>query len=317
MQYAAEEKEKVGTVIGIDLGTTYSCVGIMRNGLVEIIANDRGNRIIPSYVAFTSEKHFIGDAAKNQGAMNPVNTIFDVKRLIGRKFADSTVQRDRKLLPYKIFDSNGKAPSKGIIPDEAVDYGAAVQAGILSGDGGEATDGIVLVDVAPLSHGIETFGGVMSKIIPRNSKVPASKSQTFTTYQNNQEVVSIQVFEGERAMTNDCHMLGKLDLTGIRKAPRSKPQIVVSFDVNTDCIPSVSAEEEGASNKKCITTTIDKGRLSEEEIEPMVRDAEEMKDEDEKVKKKVEAKNNLEQLILSVKTAIEDKDKIKDKVEVR
>eukprot|EP00178_Gracilaria_changii_P014853 TRINITY_DN416_c0_g1_i1.p1 TRINITY_DN416_c0_g1~~TRINITY_DN416_c0_g1_i1.p1 ORF type:complete len:679 (-),score=179.75 TRINITY_DN416_c0_g1_i1:3236-5221(-) len=562
--------ESVGTVIGIDLGTTYSCVGVMQNGQVEIIANDQGNRITPSYVAFTSEERLIGDAAKNQAAMNPVNTVFDVKRLIGRKFTDATVQRDKKLLPYKIvsqgdkpmiaidvkgeektfspeqisamvlgkmkktaeeylgkevknavvtvpayfndaqrqatkdagtiaglnvmriineptaaaiayglnkkgeknilvfdlgggtfdvtlltiddgvfevlatngdthlggedfdqrvmdymmklfkrkygkdlskdkralaklrrecekakralssqtqvrieieslFDGqdfsetltrarfeelnsdlfrrtlkpvekvlkdadmtkgqihevvlvggstripkvqqlvsdffNGKAPSKGINPDEAVAYGAAVQAGILSGDGGETTDNIVLVDVAPLSLGIETVGGVMSKIIPRNSKVPASKSQTFTTYQSNQEVVSIQVYEGERTMTKDCHMLGKFDLSGIRKAPRGEPQILVTFDVDANGILSVSAEEKGASNKESITITNDKGRLSEEEIERMVREAEEMKEEDEKIKKKVEAKNNLENFIFTIKGALEDKEKLEDKLD--
>ncbi len=561
---AAAEKDakpNVGTVIGIDLGTTYSCVGVMQNGQVEIIANDQGNRITPSYVAFTQGERLIGDAAKNQAAMNPGNTIFDVKRFIGRKFTDSTVQKDKKLLPYELvkkgdkpaisvnvngeqkvfspeeisamvltkmkktaeeylgkkvesavvtvpayfndaqrqatkdagtiaglnvlrilneptaaaiayglnkkeekivlvfdlgggtfdvslltiddgvfevlatngdthlggedFDQrimdyminlfkrkykkdlsgdnralgklrreaekakralssqnqvrieieslydgvdfsetlsrarfeelnsdlfrktlkpvekvlkdakikksnvdevvlvggstripkvqqlvsdffNGKAPSKGVNPDEAVAYGAAVQAGILSGDGG-LKDDLVLVDVAPLSLGIETVGGVMSKIIPRNSKVPASKSQTFTTYQDKQTVVSIQVYEGERSMTKDCHMLGKFDLGGIKEARRGVPQVQVTFDVNADGILSVSAEEQGSDNKESITITNDKGRLSEEEIERMVREAEEMKEEDEKLKKKVEAKNDLENTIFSATSTIEDK----------
>ncbi len=209
---------------------------------------------------------------------------------------------------------NGKAPYKGINPDEAVAYGAAVQGGILSGDGGEKMGGVLLLDVAPLSLGIETVGGVMSKVIPRNSKVPASKSQTFTTYQDNQEVVSIEVYEGERAMTKDCHMLGKFDLRNIKKARRGEPQIQVTFDVDANGILNVNAEEQGADNKESITITNERGRLSKEEIDRMLREAEMMKEEDEKLKKKAETKNDLENYIFSAKSTMNDKEKIGDKM---
>jgi len=209
---------------------------------------------------------------------------------------------------------NGKEPNRSINPDEAVAYGAAVQAAILSGDtSSKSTNEILLLDVAPLSLGIETAGGVMTALIKRNTTIPTKKSEVFSTFSDNQPGVLIQVFEGERARTKDNNLLGKFELTGIPPAPRGVPQIEVTFDLDANGIMNVSAVEKGTGKSNKIVITNDKGRLSKEDIERMLAEAEKYKDEDQQETERITAKNQLESYAYSLRNTLSDP-KVEEKI---
>ena len=256
------------------------------------------------------------DLFKN--TLKPVKKVLDDAGLTKKDITDVILVGGSTRIPkirqlVKEF-FNGKEPRSGVNPDEAVAEGAAVQACILSGaDCGLDAD-MVVIDTVPLSLGIETVGGVMTKVIPRNTAIPTKKTQIFSTAADNQEVVTIKVYEGERSMTKDNHLLGKFDLTGIPPARRGMPQIEVTFNVNADGMLEVSAKDKASDREEKIVITNDNNRLTPEDIEKMLREAEEWAEQDKQVKMRVEARNTLEQYSYTLKNQLDDDDQLGGKL---
>ncbi|KAF5442485.1 hypothetical protein F2P56_035137 [Juglans regia] len=285
----ADDRRMLRPAIGIDLGTTYSCVAVWQHDRVETIVNDQGNRTTPSCVAFMTDmqQYFIGDAAKNQIAMNPTNSVFD-----------------------------GMEPKRSRNPDQSVAYGAAVQAAIMAGTRNERVQDIVLVDVIPLSLGVESNDGIMSVVIPRNTAIPTKMERNYTTVEDNQTSILFCVYGGERTRAADNYLLGKFTLSGVPAAPRGKITVVVSFHIDINGILKVSAREKTSGVSERITITNDmRARVTEKEIiNRMIKDAEIFKAEDDKYKEKAKAKGILEGYAYEMKNALEDEN-IRSKLE--
>ncbi|KAG2621542.1 hypothetical protein PVAP13_3NG318000 [Panicum virgatum] len=337
-----------GPAIGIDLGTTYSCVGVWQHDRVEIIANDQGNRTTPSYVAFTDSERLIGDAAKNQVAMNPINTVFDAKRLIGRRFTDASVQSDIKLWPFKVISGPGEKPMivvqhKGEEKQFAAEeissmvlikmreiaeayLGSTIKNAVVTvpayfnDSQRQATkDAGVIAGLNVLRIINEpTAAAIAYGLDKKATSVGEKNVLIFDLGGGTFDVSLLTIEEGifeVKATAGDTHLggedfdnrlLGKFELSGIPPAPRGVPQITVCFDIDANGILNVSAEDKTTGQKNKITITNDKGRLSKEEIEKMVQDAEKYKSEDEEHKKKVEAKNSLENYSYNMRNTIRD-----------